>query len=140
MGDLESIAALVNSYAYLLDAGDFDAVAALFSDATWRSAATGTLRGAEAVRRVYDRVTLYQGSPRTKHLLTNLTITIDPEGDTAAGTCYFTVLLGAVPGEPIEIVLSGRYDDRYQKVDDVWRFADRWFEPELVGDQSRHFR
>jgi hypothetical protein len=140
VGDLEDITALVHSYAELLDAGNLDGVADLFSNATWRSAVTGTLRGSEAVRRVYDRMVLYDGSPRTKHLLTNLTITLDAEGLTAAGTCYFTVLQGVIPGEPIQVVLSGRYVDRYAKVDGRWRFADRWFEPDLLGDQSQTFR
>src|SRR6266852_4704447 len=116
LGDLEAITALVHSYAELLDAGDLDGVAALFSNATWRSAASGTMRGAAAVRSVYDRVMLYDGSPRTKHVLTNLTITLDQDTATATGRCYFTVLQGVIPGEPIQIVLSGRHTDRYEKV------------------------
>lgn len=140
MGDLEDITALVNSYADLLDGGDLDGVAALFADATWRSAATGApLRGAD-VRKVYDRVVLYDGVPRTKHLLTNLTIAVDASGDTANGQCYFTVLQGVVPGEPIQVILSGRYVDRYRKVDGGWRFADRLFVTDLTGDLRAHFR
>jgi ketosteroid isomerase-like protein len=140
MGDIEDITALVNSYAELLDAGDFDAVAALFADATWRAEMTGqVLRGAAEVRRVYDRVALYDGSPRTKHLMTNLTIEVRPDG-TAGGRCYFTVLQGIVPGEPIQVVLSGRYVDEYRKVDGRWRFSDRLFVADIIGDQSRHFR
>jgi hypothetical protein len=124
-----------------MDAADFDGVAALFAEATWRSEATGqVLRGASEVRRVYDHVVLYDGSPRTKHLLTNLTVTVDACGTTAAGQCSFTVLQGVVPGEPISIVLSGRYVDRYEKVDGAWRFADRLFVADLLGDQRRHFR
>lgn len=141
MGDIEDITALVHSYAELLDSGELDAVAALFADATWRSETTGqVLRGADEVRKVYDHIVLYDGTPRTKHLITNLTISVDPEGSSATGQCYFTVLQGVVPGQPIEPVLSGRYVDRYRKVAGRWQFADRLFVADLLGDQSRHFR
>jgi len=141
MGDIEAITALVNSYAERIDAGDLDGVAELFDDATWRSGATGeVLRGATQVRRVYDRIVLYEdGTPRTRHLLTNLTIDLDPAGETAAGRCSFTVLQGIVPGEAIQVILSGRYIDRYRKSEGRWQFADRLFILDLAGQQERHF-
>ena len=141
MGDIEAITALVNSYAERIDAGDLDGVAALFDDATWRSGSTGDVfRGATQVRRVYDRIVLYEdGTPRTRHLLTNLTIELDPSGEAASGRCSFTVLQSLVPGEPIQVVVSGRYVDRYRKSQGRWQFADRLFIADLIGDQSRHF-
>jgi ketosteroid isomerase-like protein len=141
VGDIEAITALVNSYAERIDAGDLDGVAALFDDATWRSGSTGDVfRGATDVRRVYDRIVLYEdGTPRTRHLLTNLTIELDPGGETASGRCSFTVLQSLVPGEPIQVVVSGRYVDRYRKAEGRWQFADRLFIADLIGDQSRHF-
>ena len=140
MGDVDDITALVHSYAERLDRGDLDGVASLFEHATWRSEATGEVyEGAAQVRKVYDRVVLYDGTPRTKHLITNLTVRVDPGGETASGRCYFTVLQGITPGEPIQVILAGRYVDRYQK-GDAWSFADRLFIADLIGDQSRHFR
>lgn len=138
--DRAEIAALVQSYASLLDAGQLDDVAALFEHATWRSTATGTtLQGTDQVREVYSRVRLYDGSPRTKHLITNLSVEVEDGADTAAAECYFTVLQGVVPGEPIHVILSGRYVDRFERVNERWRFADRLFIADLIGDQSRHF-
>lgn len=139
--DRAEITSLVHEYAERLDAGDLDAVAALFEQATWRSDAAGrALRGIDEVRRVYDRVVLYDGSPRTKHLISNLVVDIDPGAATAGGRCCFTVLQGVVPGEPIEVILGGRYLDRFEKIAGRWRFADRLFVTDVVGDLSRHFR
>lgn len=137
---MAEITALVHTYARRLDAGDLDGVAALFEHATWRSASTGVaLRGRDEVRAVYRRVRLHDGSPRTKHLITNLSIDLEPGADRASAHCYFTVLQGVVRGEPIQVILSGQYVDRFERVDDRWRFSDRLFIVDLAGDQRRHF-
>jgi hypothetical protein len=49
------------------------------------------------------------------------------------------VLQGVEAGEPIQIVLSGRYVDRFEKSAGVWRFSDRLFIVDLTGDLGRHF-
>jgi 3-phenylpropionate/cinnamic acid dioxygenase small subunit len=139
--DRAGIVALVHEYAERLDAGDLDGVAALFEHATWRSDTTGqSLHGIDEVRRVYDRVVLYDGSPRTRHLITNLVVSLRPDATTAGARCYFTVLQGVVPGEPIQVILTGRYVDRFEQTGGRWRFADRLFVTDQVGDLSRHFR
>ena len=137
--DVGAITALVHAYARRLDAGDLDGVATLFEHATWRSDATGVLQGTDQVRAVYNSVHLYDGSPRTKHLITNLSVAVEPGADGATSDCSFTVLQGIEPGEPIQIILSGRYVDRFERADDEWRFADRLIIVDLVGDQRRHF-
>jgi hypothetical protein len=140
MSDRAEITALVHSYARRLDAGDLEGVAALFEHATWRSESTGeVLRGSEDVRKVYERVRLYDGSPRTKHLITNLSVDVEPGGNRAAAECCFTVLQGIDAGDPIKIVLSGRYVDRFERSAGVWRFSDRLFIVDLTGDLGRHF-
>jgi 3-phenylpropionate/cinnamic acid dioxygenase small subunit len=140
MSDRAEIAALVHAYASRLDAGDLDGVSALFEHATWRSESTGeVLRGREEVRAIYERVRLYDGSPRTKHLISNLSIDVEPDVGRATAECCFTVLQGVDPGDPIQIVLSGRYVDRFERVAGVWRLADRLFVVDLTGDLARHF-
>jgi 3-phenylpropionate/cinnamic acid dioxygenase small subunit len=141
VSDRDDISALVYRYAELLDAGDLDAVTDMFTDASWRSAATGAvLTTREEVRAVYDRVILYDGVPRTRHLMDNLIVDVDDGADEASGRCYYTVLQGGEPGAPIVPILSGRYLDRYRRGPDGWRFADREFHIDLAGDLSRHFR
>jgi 3-phenylpropionate/cinnamic acid dioxygenase small subunit len=140
VGDRDEITALVHRYAELLDGGDIDGVVALFAAATWRSDATGAvLQTPEEIRAVYDRIELYDGTPKTRHLMNNLTIDLVDGADEASGRCYYTVLQGLGAGAPIQIILSGRYHDRYRRGPGGWEFADRLFMVDLVGDQSRHF-
>jgi 3-phenylpropionate/cinnamic acid dioxygenase small subunit len=142
VADRDEISALVYRYAELLDRGDLDAVTDMFVDATWRSAATDqVLTTREEVRAVYDRIVLYDGVPRTRHLMDNLIIELDDGADEATGRCYYTVLQQPDgPGTPIAPILSGRYVDRYRRGPAGWRFADREFHMDLAGDLSRHFR
>jgi 3-phenylpropionate/cinnamic acid dioxygenase small subunit len=138
--DVEAIRALIHEYAELIDLGDLDGVAALFTHGTWSSPGRGTpLRGAEQVRRVYDGVILYDGIPSTKHVISNVTVEIADDRTTATARSYFTVLQ-ARPDFPLQPVIAGRYYDRFERVDDVWRFADRQIIPDLIGDLSRHLR
>jgi hypothetical protein len=135
-----AITALVHGYAELLDAGDLAAVARLFEHATWRSASTGEVRrGTSEVSEVYDKVRLYDGIPRTRHLITNLVIDIAPDTNSATASCSFTVLQGVVSGQALQVVLCGRYLDRFEKADGRWRFSDRLFVVDLVGDLRKHF-
>ena len=141
VADRDEISALVYRYAELLDGGDLDGVTDMFADATWRSAATGTvLTTREEVRAVYENVILYDGVPRTRHLMDNLIIDLVDGADEATGRCYYTVLQGGEPGAPIAPILAGQYVDRYRRGPDGWRFADREFHVALTGDLSRHFR
>lgn len=139
--DRAEISALVNAYARLLDAGDLDGVAGLFEHAVWRADSTGQeARGVAEVRAVYDGVRLYDGTPRTKHLITNLDVQVEPGGAIATCRSSFTVLQGVTPGEPIEVVLSGQYHDRFVHTEGRWHFAERRIVVDLVGDLSRHYR
>lgn len=140
MDDVGEITALVYRYAELLDGGDIEGVVDLFAGAAWRSAATGEVRrGRDQIKSVYERVMLYDGTPRTRHLMTNLVIDLDEDATEATGRCAFTVLQGVDDGSPIEAILSGRYHDRYRRGPDGWQFAERVFIVDLLGDQSRHF-
>ena len=138
--DVEAIRALIHEYAELIDLGELDAVAALFTHGTWSSPGRGTpLRGAEQVRHAYDGVILYDGIPGTKHVISNVTIEIADDRATATARSYFTVLQGR-PDFPLQSVIAGRYHDRFERVDDSWQFADRQIIPDLIGDLSRHLR
>jgi SnoaL-like domain len=136
--DVEAIRALIHRYAELIDLGELDTLAELFAHATWSSPGRGTpLRGTEQVRRAYDGVILYDGIPRTKHVISNVTIEVADDRSNATARSYFTVLQ-ARPDQPLQPVIAGRYHDRFDRVDDVWRFADRQIIPDLIGDLSHH--
>jgi len=141
MSDDEAVRALVVAYAERLDRGDLDGVAALFEHAVVRTTRRSeVLTGAAAVRRMYDPVILYDdGTPRSQHVLSNLEVQVDASAATATSRCTFTVVQ-ARPGRGVLPVLTGRYDDRFARVDGEWRFVERVIRPDLAGDLSDHMR
>ena len=136
MSDTDEITALVHSNARLLDSGDVHAVASLFEHSTWRSSPNGSmLRGTAEVRPVYENLLAQDSSRHTKHLITNLSVQVEPGATTASSHCCWTVLQGT-PGEPIRIILSGQYTDCFERVDNQWRFSDRLITVDLTGEPS----
>jgi hypothetical protein len=137
-GDVEEITALVHEYAFRLDRGDLDGVAELFAHAELRSTRNDrVLRGAGDARTLYDPVIIYDdGTPRTMHQLTNVSVQLD--GPTAQARTYFTVL--QVTGLGLHPILVGEYRDRFARVDGRWAFTERIFDPRLFGDLSGHMR
>jgi hypothetical protein len=87
-----------------------------------------------------DDVIVYDdGTPRTKHVTTNLAIEIDEEAGTAVSRAYFTALQ-ALPELAPQRIVSGRYHDRFERREGLWRFVERRVRTDLVGDLSRHLR
>jgi 3-phenylpropionate/cinnamic acid dioxygenase small subunit len=139
MRDHDAIERLVYAYAERLDLGDLDGVAALFERATWRTAQRrNVLRGREQVRHAYDGVVLYDGVPRTKHVITNVAITVGG-ADVASSRCAFNVLQ-ACPGFPLQPILAGRYHDEFARDRGTWHYTDRLILPDVAGDLSHHMR
>ena len=136
--EVDEITALLHEYAFRLDAGDLDGVAALFEHAELGSTQHDRRhRGAQEARTIYDPVIIYDdGTPRTMHQITNVTVQV--EGDRATSRSCFTVL--AVTGQGLHPILAGEYRDRFERVGGAWRFAERIFDPRLVGDLSGHMR
>jgi 3-phenylpropionate/cinnamic acid dioxygenase small subunit len=140
-GDRAAIAKLIFTYAERIDAGDLAGVAALFDGATYRSTQGGTYRGSAALREVLERLVILHGdgTPRTKHLTTNLVIDVDEAAGTAAARSYFTVLQ-ATEHTPLQPIVSGRYHDRFVRRAGTWHFADRLIAMDLIGDLRQHLR
>jgi 3-phenylpropionate/cinnamic acid dioxygenase small subunit len=135
--DHRAIENLLVSYAALVDAGDFEGVGELFADGAFVGSG-GTFRGTEVGRMLRDTVIVYEdGTPRTKHVTTN--IALEVSGDTASGRAYFTVLQAA-PEFPLQTIAAGRYEDRFTRAADRWRFTERRATVDLVGDVSHHLR
>lgn len=139
--DHVAITNLVFAYAERIDAGDFDGVAALLADADVSGEGGAPVRGVDAVRAMYERTTRrYEddGTPKTKHLTTNLVVEIDSVAGRATCRSYFTVLQ-AVPGElALQPIIAGRYHDEFERHADAWRFSKRHMIPDLVGDLGHH--
>jgi SnoaL-like domain len=89
------------------------------------------------VRASYDGVILDEdGSPCPKHVLTNVTIELE-DRRRASARSHFTVLQ-ARPDLPLQPIIAGRYDDRFERVDGTWSFSALMISPDLLGDLSRH--
>ena len=123
-------------YAELFDTGQFDAFAAQFEHGVWHKAEPG----ADGVRRYLDEhVLTYDGSPRTKHVTTNVVVDVDEEAGTATASAYVTVFQ-ALPDFPLQPIFSGRYRDRFERVGRDWRWVERRVLGDLYGDVSHHVR
>ncbi len=137
----DEISDLIFAYAERMDQGDFAGVGALFEHASYGAADARPMRGASAVEKILvELVILYEdGTPRTKHVTTNLMTELGPDEHTASVRSYFSVLQG-VPGAPLQTIVSGRYQDRFERTTAGWRFAERRVFMDLVGDLSQHLR
>ena len=131
---------LIATYAERVDDGDFAGVGVLLADATFTGGA-GSVNGADAIERMLrDNVIVYDdGTPRTKHVITNVAIDVDDAAGTAVSRSYFTVLQ-ALPELPLQPIVAGRYHDRFERRDGQWQFVERRVRTDLVGDVSRHLR
>jgi 3-phenylpropionate/cinnamic acid dioxygenase small subunit len=131
---------LIATYAELVDDGDFAGLGTLLAEATFTGSGA-PVSSSEAIEKMFrDMLIVYDdGTPRTKHVTTNIAIEADEEAGTAVSRAYFTVLQ-ALPGLPLQPIASGRYRDRFERCDGQWRFAERRVRVDLVGDVSRHLR
>ena len=139
--DHAAISELVYRYAELLDSGDFERLADLFTHATLRSNRRDAVRRGrdEALALYRETVILYEGIPCTKHVITNVVTALDPDGAQATARSYFTVLQ-ARPQLPLQAVIAGRYHDRFGRHDGAWHFTDRLILVDLIGDLRWHVR
>lgn len=128
---------LMNEYCYAIDAGDLDGFAAMFENGSFEIIGdpSGPMLGSAPVRAMLENVTLYDGKPQTKHLMSN--VQIDVDGDSATAQCY-TMVMQALPDFPMQAIFLGHYFDEFEKIDGSWRFRSRRISPDLIGDLSRH--
>jgi hypothetical protein len=137
---MHEIRRLMNEYCYSIDRGDLDGFADLFANGSFEVIGdpAGPAIGTEAVRRVLDNVTLYDGKTHTKHVLSNVLIDVSEDGETAVAESYITLYQSLPPDFPLQAIFIGHYHDRFEKAGGEWQFASRRISPDLIGDLSRH--
>jgi 3-phenylpropionate/cinnamic acid dioxygenase small subunit len=132
---------LLYRYAEHMDRGDLAAAASLFQHARLRvgGAGDGTVDAAAMLAIWKDTVVLYpNGTPRTKHLVTNPVIEVDEDAGTASCRSYYTVLQ-QTDDLPLQPIVAGRDHDRFERVNGAWRFCFRDYTlVDMVGDLSHH--
>lgn len=137
---------LLYTYAERIDLGDLDGVAELFTHARIFGQENGppetVFEGRDGARRMYGISTrLYDdtGTPKTKHLTTNVQIRVDDEAGTASARSYYCVTQ-ATDDLPLQIIITGRYHDTFQLIEGEWWFATRTLFVDQVGDLSHHLK
>ncbi len=135
------ILSLIHRYAELLDTGDFAAVGHLFDHARYGTGDGSLGLDGPGVTRMHEKIVILydDGTPRTKHVTTNVSIEADEAVSRASSRAYYTVFQQA-PGHSLEPIVAGRYHDRFEREDGAWRFSERRIFVDLVGDLSRHLR
>ncbi|WP_183096296.1 nuclear transport factor 2 family protein [Nocardioides stalactiti] len=136
---------LLHRYAEAIDAGDFDAVGALFKHGRIRSEGergpVTLAEGASAVGAFYRSlvITYDDGTPRTRHLVTNAVVHVDAEFASATCRSTFTVFQ-QTETLPLQAIVVGRYRDTFHCIDGTWWFDSRTMAIDLSGDLSQHLR
>lgn len=134
---------LLYTYAERIDAGDLDGVAELFRHGRIRTAPDGSggasFEGRDAVLGMYRAATrLYEdGTPRTRHVTTNVIVEVDEDAGTGATRSSYTVLQ-RTERLALQPIIVGRYHDTFRRIDGCWWFDTRVMLVDLVGDLSQH--
>ena len=138
--DAIAITNLLYRYAELIDAGDYEGIGAHLAHAVITADGTDhQTRGADAVAAMYHTTTRKydDGTPLTKHVITNPIVDVAADGLTGTCRSYYTVLQLA-PGAPLRPIITGHYRDEFEKVDGDWRFSRRHMGVDQIGDLSLH--
>jgi len=145
----EEIRHILFSYPEYIDRGTIDGVVGLLSGVKMANAngvraeripeSDLPTLSAEQVREMYTSSVIFyeDGLPHTKHLITNFDIKFSDDGQHAETRSYY-VVLQALEDFPLQIVITGRYEDEYRVEDGEWRLKIRREFADLVGDLSHH--
>jgi 3-phenylpropionate/cinnamic acid dioxygenase small subunit len=136
----DEIRELMFRYCEMIDAGDVDGLVELFAHAVLGGfEGDREWQGRDEIRAMYSgagRRERTTGTRRTKHITTNVLIELDDDAGTATARSYWVLLTSQSPNTPIAISLAGSYHDRFERVDERWRFAERRYLVDLQGSDS----
>ncbi|SFR88438.1 nuclear transport factor 2 family protein [Sphingomonas jatrophae] len=141
LADYLEIQRLVHSYPKLLDRGELEALGQLFAHATvyFETLPDPVVNNAPAITGMFvDFLRLYDGVPRTRHMICN--VIIEPVECGAVVSTSSVFVLQDAPGVPLQPIITGDYHDRFEKLDGLWRFAERRITNDLFGNLSAHGR
>lgn len=135
---------IIYQYADHIDRGNLRGAAALFRHgkviASDDQGQENEIIGEQAVYALFSAFTrLYpdNGTPHTMHMTSNVRVEVDANGDTAGAQAYATVFQ-AVGEFPLQPIIGVRYQDRFEKVAQGWRFTERRIESQLFGNLGHH--
>jgi hypothetical protein len=139
MNSVSEITHLINQYGFTIDTGDVDGFAALFEHAEWVVEGAVPNHGKEdMLNNVVANVRLYEdGTPKTKHVVSNVELNIEEVSGTATAQSYVT-LFQQTDTFALQAIFCGHYFDEFERVGGDWRFKKRVIRHVLVGDLSAH--
>ncbi len=139
ISDERAIENLLYRYAELIDNGEFENLAKLFTNATIKTEfGDDGFTGHEAILAMYTSATRLHsgGTPLTQHVISNCIIELQDDLNARARS-RFTVYQ-ATPELALQAIIAGRYDDSFTKVNGEWQFSERIMKPKLMGDLNQH--
>ena len=134
MSAQKEITDLMNLYCTAIDSGDLKTFSRLFANAT--RVAEGRVPGPESMN---NMIVYEDGTPRTKHVITNLTLDIDQAAGAATGHCYVTVYQ-QTPEFPLQAIFVGEYYDTFSLSAQGWAFTRREIRHSLIGNMRAHLK
>lgn len=139
------------AYAEAVDMADFDALARVLATCHLMLPDGTRLEGGRAITEHYRRIIRFydaagnevdyqagQCTPRTRHVTTNVRVTLSAQATSADVRSYFTAYQ-TIDGRN-EIVAGGRYLDRFSLSLGRWTLVERRILVDNPGDMSRHAR
>jgi len=139
--DYIEIQNLIHRYPKLLDSGDLEGLGQLFSRAkVYFENIADPVDGEPAVitGMFRDFLQLYQGKPRTRHIIANLIM--EEEGPDRAVASSTVVVFQQTERFPLQPIITGDYHDRFEKIYNQWCFVERRISNDLYGNLSAHGR
>jgi hypothetical protein len=104
----------------------------MFRDGVWNGE-----RGKDRVLAwLREHVRLYDGIPRTHHVVSNVSIVA--EGDLASASSYLTVLQSLPGQDRIAVVTLVAYEDAFERSGEGWVWTERRRVRRLAGELSAH--
>ncbi len=126
---------------HYLEVGDFENVAEILSHATLGADKIGrrSFKGRDEIRDQYIRTNIVypEGGRRTKEVYSNILVDIDLDAGTARSVTSFTVAQ-QVPDQPFELLVAGRYEDEWARIEGAWHCTDRYIVTQYHNDLNRH--
>ena len=140
LSDGDHVRNLLGEYCERIDAGDFTGVGELFADGRLATDDGAVLAsGTEQVAAFYRAATkLHPESPRTKHLVVDTVLDPASDGSSIVARSSYVVLQAVDEALALQPIIAGRYVDTFKRAGDGWRWDERRFAVDLLGDLSHH--
>jgi hypothetical protein len=136
-----AITRMIYQVGYAIEDGNFALVGEVMGDATLGADMIGreVFKGSKEITGQYERTNItYPGRGRaTKEVYTNILIDVDLDAGLASSVTSYTVPQQP-PDAKFELIVAGRYEDKWRRVDGRWVWRDRYVIVQFKGDLNRH--